>query len=89
MSTKLLSKTELRGLNDSELTSELRKNKHELLKSKLELGLSQLKDTSALKKLRKHIARTKTLQNEFKKTSPAAKPSPKTSLSPSPNNLAI
>jgi ribosomal protein L29 len=65
MAYKTLPKIELEGLNDQELSTELKKAQRELLKSKMELSLEQLKDTSIIRKLKKYIAQIKTLQNKF------------------------
>lgn len=56
--------TELRGKNEAELTKEL----HDLLKAqfglRMQLATQQLTNTSQLKKVRRDIARVKTVANQ-------------------------
>lgn len=58
--------TDIRTLTDSELGSKVDSLREDFFKLKFKHGIRQLEDTSTLKKLRKDIARIKTVINEKK-----------------------
>ena len=59
---------DIRQLSPTEISKEIAKNKHELLKMKLQTGISQSKETHKLRDLRKLIARLQTIKQELSKS---------------------
>ena len=58
--------SEMRTLNESELTSKIGDIREDYFKLKFKHGIRQLEDTSRLRSLRKDIARINTIINEKK-----------------------
>jgi large subunit ribosomal protein L29 len=58
--------SDIRKLNETELSSKVIDLREDLFKLKFKHGIRQLEDTSTLKNLRKDIARIKTVINEKK-----------------------
>lgn len=56
--------TELRGLSDADLIKEMDETYRELFTARLQLATRQLANTSVPRKLRRRIARIKTIQRE-------------------------
>lgn len=62
---------EIRQLHDKELLEELTKSYRELMKAKMDLINGSSKEMHGIKKLKKHIARLKTIQHEVQKSNAA------------------
>ena len=60
----MLTRHELRQLQEKELLEELSKSSRELLKARMEHTSGTLKETHRLVELKKHIARMKTIMGE-------------------------
>jgi ribosomal protein L29 len=60
----MLTKQELRQLQEKELKEELNKTSRELMKAKIEKANGTLKETHRPKELRKYIARMETISAE-------------------------
>lgn len=58
----MVTKEELKKLNEKELDEELQKAKIELLRLRFGIASKQNKETSGLKALRKYVARVKTIK---------------------------
>jgi large subunit ribosomal protein L29 len=63
----MLTKQEIRQLQEKEIKEELDKLSRELAKAKIEHASRTLKETHKLRALKKQIARIKTIQHESKK----------------------
>ncbi len=57
-------KKDIRRLNESEMTDELKAAREELLDLRFQLATRQLKDVHAIKRARRRIARALTVQGE-------------------------
>lgn len=65
----MLTLEDIRQMDIEEIEKNLTKNRHDLLKAKIEIHSSQSQKTSMLKALRVTVARLQTVKNELIKAS--------------------
>ena len=63
---------EIRDLSPAEITTKLRETREELLQLRLRKQTGQVEKTDKLRTLRKDVARLLTIENQKKRSAPAA-----------------